>query len=162
MCKDSERWVFVLPGDFGWASGLAAPHDLAFRDKTGVVRLVVLRSGLVTVPAGYAWDGCSPKFCLFDLVFGIPDGVVDSRTKRAKTYYASLVHDAMYQFLLDGLPYRRAQIDACFRRLMTETGFDLRGLYWAAVRLLGWFFVALHRWKRKNRGHPEVLDGAVP
>ena len=162
MCKDSEHWVFVLPDDFRWASGLAAPQDLAFRDRTGVVRLIIGRSGTVTVPAGYAWDGCSPKICLFDIVFGIPDGVVDSRTRRAKTYYASLVHDAMYQFLLDGLPYRRTQVDACFRRLMAETGFGPRWLYWAAVRLLGWFFVALHRWKRKNRGRAEVIEAAVP
>jgi hypothetical protein len=162
MCKDSEHWVFVLPADFRWASGLAAPRDLAFLDKTGVVRLIVGSSGLVTIPVGYAWDGCSPKVCVFDLLFGTPDGVVDSRTQRAKTYYASLVHDAMYQFLLDGLPYRRGQIDGCFRRLMAETGFGPRWIYWVAVRFLGWLFVGVHRFKRQNRGHAEVIGGVKP
>lgn len=157
MCKNSKRWVFTLSDDFTWASGYVSPEDFAFRDKGGTVRLVVRRSGEVTVPAGYAWDGCTPKACLFDIVFGTPDGVIDSRTLRPKTYYASLVHDAMYQFLLDGLPFKRAQADRSFARLMDETGFRLRFLYWAAVRLLGWLFVAQHRYKRKNRGRVERL-----
>jgi hypothetical protein len=157
VCKNSERWVYVLPADFRWDSGLTAPQDLAFRDKAGTVRLVVRRSGEVTIPASYAWDGCSPKVCVFDLLIGTPDGVIDSRTGRPKTYYASLVHDAMYQFLLDDLPFQRRQVDACFRRLMAETGFGPRWLYWAAVRVFGWLFVAQHRYKRKNRGHAEAL-----
>jgi Protein of unknown function (DUF1353) len=160
MCRDAERWVFTLPVEFRWESGLASPQDLAFHDKTGVVRLIVRRTGEVEIPSAYAWDGCSPKFCVFDLVVGTPDGVVDSRTKQRKTYYASLVHDAMYQFLLDGLPYTRRQVDGCFRRLMAATGFDLRWVYWAAVRTFGWFFVGLHRYKRKNRGYAEILSPA--
>jgi hypothetical protein len=162
MCSNAERWLFALSSDYTWESGLASPEDLAFRDKIGVVRLVVRRSGTVTVPAKYAWDGCSPKGCLFDFVIGTPDGVVDSRTGHPKTFYASLVHDAMYQFLLDGLPYKRAQVDGCFRRLMTETGFGPRWIYWLAVRILGWLFVAQHRIKRKNHGHAEVLAPAAP
>ncbi len=162
MCKNSERWVFVLPADFRWASGLSVPRDLAFHDKKGAVRLIVHRSGIITVAASYAWDGCSPKFCAFDLLIGTPDGVVDSRTGHPKTYYASLVHDAMYQFLLDGLPFSRGQVDGCFRRLMAETGFGPRWLYWAAVRLFGWLFVAQHRYKRKNRGHAEALGAGEP
>src|SRR5438132_12223118 len=55
-----------------------------------------------------------------------------------QTYYASLVHDALYQFLLDGLPFKRWQAARCFLRLMDGTGFAPRYLYWAAVRLLGW------------------------
>ena len=157
MCKNAERWVFQLPADFTWESGLAGADDLGFYDKTGTLRLIVRKSGTVTVRASYAWDGCSPKVCIFDIVFGTPDGVVDSTTKRPKTYYASLVHDAMYQFLLDGLPFKRPQVDGCFRRLMTETGYGPRWIYWAAVRLLGWAFVGVHRFKRKNRGRVEVL-----
>ena len=162
MCKDAEWWLFVLPEDVSWESGLTSPEDLAFHDRTGTVRLIVRKSGTVTVPAPYAWDGCSPKVCVFDLNVGTPDGVIDSHTKRPKTYYASLVHDAMYQFLLDGLPFKRAQVDGCFRRLMAETGFGPRWIYWFFVRLLGWVFVALHRFKRKNRGHAEVLGSAAP
>lgn len=152
MCKNSERWVYTLPQDFSWEPGLAIPEDLAFRDKTGAVRLILKRSGAVTVTERYAWDGCSPKFCIFDVLLGTPDGVVDSTTKLPKTYYASLIHDALYQFLLDGLPFTRREADRCFLRLMGQTGFAPRYLYWAAVRTFGWLFVAQHRYKRKNRG----------
>ena len=152
MCKNSERWVFTLPRDFTWESGFAVAEDIAFRDKTGAVRLIVRRPGTITVTQRYAWDGCSPKVCVCDIVLGTPDGVVDSNTKQPKTYYASLVHDALYQFLLDGLPFKRWQADRCFLLLMRETGFAPRHLYWLAVRLLGWAFVAQHRFKRRNRG----------
>ena len=84
--------------------------------------------------------------------------MVDSTTKQPKTYYASLVHDALYQFLLDDLPLKRWQADRCFLRLMTKTGFAPRYLYWGAVRLLGWAFVAQHRFKRRNRGTKHALS----
>jgi hypothetical protein len=159
MCKDSLRWVFTLAHDFTWHSGFQIPEDLTFRDKAGQIRLILRRPDAITVTKDYAWDGCTPKVCFLDLNFGTPDGVVDSRTKQPKTYYASLVHDALYQFLLDGLPLTRAQADACFRRLMTETGFTLRHLYWAAVRVFGWLVVLLHRKKRRNKG---VRQGVAP
>jgi uncharacterized protein DUF1353 len=157
MCKNSEPWVYTLPDDFTWESGLPIAGDVTFKDKTGTVRLIVRRSGTITVTRRYAWDGCSPKLCVLDVLLGTPDGVVDSTTKQPKTYYASLVHDALYQFLLDGLPYKRRQADKCFLRLMAETGFVPRYLYWAAVRLFGWLFVAQHRYKRRNRGTRHAL-----
>jgi len=160
MCKNSERWVFTLPHDLSWDSGLVVLEDLAFKDKTGTVRLILRRPGSITVTRGYAWDGCSPKICVFDIVLGTPDGVVDSTTKQPKTYYASLVHDALYQFLLDGLPFSRRQADGCFLRLMAQTGFTPRYVYWAVVRALGWLIVAQHRYKRRNRGTKRAL--AVP
>jgi hypothetical protein len=152
MCRNSERWVFTLPQEFAWDSDLAVPEDLAFRDKGGVVRLILRRPNRILITPGYAWDGCSPKVCILDVLLGTPDGVVDSTTKQPKTYYASLVHDALYQFLLDGLPFHRWQADHCFLRLMAATGFTPRGVYWLAVRLFGWLFVAQHRYKRRNRG----------
>jgi hypothetical protein len=100
MCKNYEKWVFTLPSDFTWKSDVAIAEDVSFKDKTGAVRLILRRPDEITVTARYAWDGCSPKLCVWDLLLGTPDGVVDSATKQPKTYYASLVHDALYQFLL--------------------------------------------------------------
>lgn len=162
MCKNSERWVFTLGAEFTWKSPLTIRQDLDFRDKGGVTRVKLRRPNLLVVTQGYAWDGCSPKVCILDIVIGTPDGVIDSRTKQPKTYYASLVHDALYQFLRDGLPCSRRQADACFLALMRATGFVPRGLYWLAVRLLGGLFVLQHRYKRKNRGirHEVVLPGS--
>lgn len=161
MCKNSERWVFTLPEDFSWESGFPVVGEWEFRDRTGAVRLILNQSGIITVTRRYAWDGCSPKFCVFDILLGTPDGVVDSTTKQPKTYYASLVHDALYQFLLDDLPLKRWQADRCFLRLMTKTGFAPRYLYWGAVRLLGWAFVAQHRFKRRNRGTKHALSATA-
>ena len=152
MCKNSERWVYTLASEFSWESSLPVTNEVAFKDKTGAVRLILRRPGTIIVTERYAWDGCSPKMCVFDILLGTPDGVVDSTIRQPKTYYASLVHDALYQFLLDGLPFSRRQADRCFLRLMGQTGFALRYLYWAAVRVFGWLFVAQHRYKRKNRG----------
>src|SRR3989441_12713724 len=115
------------------------------------------RQGTITVAARSAWDGCTPKFCIPDILLGTPDRLVDSKTTQPKTYYASLVHDALYQFLLDGLPFTRRQADGCFLRLMGQTGFAPRYVYWAAVRIFGWLFVAQHRFKRSNRGTKHAL-----
>ena len=152
MCRHTVRWVFTLPDDFVWHDGPEVKTDASFQDKTGVVRLILRPPRTVIVTSGYAWDGCTPKFCLLDLQIGTPDGAIDSRTKQRKTYYASLVHDSLYQFLLDGLPFSRVQADACFLNLMRETNFAWRYVYWLAVRALGWLFVAQHRFIRKNRG----------
>jgi hypothetical protein len=127
-------------------------EDLDFKDKSGAIRLKLRRPRQVTVTKDYAWDGCTPKACLFDIVFGVPDGVVDSRTGQPKAYHASLVHDALYQFLRDGLPFTRRQADAFFLALLRETGFGPRRLYWLAVRAFGGLIVLQHRYKRKNRG----------
>jgi hypothetical protein len=152
FCTNSVRWVYRLEQSYSWNSGRGIPEDLVFRDKTGAVRLVVERDGRITVTRGYSWDGCTPKFCIFDILIGIPDGVVHARTGRPKTYYSSLVHDALYQFLPDGLPFKRVDADRFFLRLMEETGFGPRWIYWIAVRLFGDLFRRAARPIRKSRG----------
>lgn len=146
FCEHSVRWLYKLEENFAWDSGLSIDQDYAFKDKNGVVRLILEQGGRITVTRGYSWDGCSPKFCLFDILIGTPDGVVDARTLRPKTYYASLVHDALYQFIRVDLPFSRRQADRCFLRLMAETGFRLRHLYYLAVCALGWVV-----WRAKGR-----------
>lgn len=152
MCQNIEKWVFELVQDFSWESGITFADDFAFKDKTGIVRLTLLRNGKITVNKGYAWDGCSPKVCIFDVLLGTPDGAVDSRTRKPKTYYASLVHDALYQFLPDGVPLTRKQADGCFLRLMNETEFAPRRLYHLAVRIFGGLFAHVGRRIRKSKG----------
>lgn len=151
-CRNSVKWLYRLDQNFSWDSGLPLEGDYAFKDKTGVVRLILEGGGRITVAAGYAWNGCSPKFCLFDLLLGTPEGVVDARTGRPKTYFASLVHDALYQFAGDGLPMSRRQADACFLRLMEETGFRPRYIYFGAVRLFGGVVLFLERRARRTAG----------
>ena len=84
---------------------------------------------------GYAWNGCRPKVCVFDFLLGTPEGVVYAKTGRRKTYFASLVHDALYQFLPEDLPYRRRDADRFFLVLLGDSEFAPRWPYSAAVRL---------------------------
>ena len=152
FCKNSVRWLYRLDESYSWESGRRLEEDLAFRDKTGAVRLVIEREGRITVTRGYAWDGCTPKICIFDILIGVPDGVVHARTGRPKTYYASLIHDALYQFLPDGVPLKRHHVDDFFLRLMRESDFGPRWIYWLAVRLLGGLFRRAGRMVRQTRG----------
>ena len=159
FCSQSVRWLYRLESSYSWDSGHSIPEDMAFRDRRGRVRLLVEQSGRITVIRGYSWNGCSPKLCLFDVVVGTPEGVVSALTGRPKTYYASLVHDALYQFLRDGLPLRRRDADRFFLRLMAETRFAPRCLYWLAVRLFGWLVLHARRRARHWQGRGDVIAG---
>lgn len=65
-CHEGARWLYRLDENFSWDSGHPVGEDLVFRDKKGKVRLVIRASGRITVLKGYAWNACSPKFCVFD------------------------------------------------------------------------------------------------
>lgn len=160
LCKNSVRWRYCLDRPYTWQSGLPFDQDWAFEDRIGVVRLILRADGTMTVTAGYAWDGCTPKGCVLDLSFGVPDGVVSAVTGKPKTYYASLIHDALYQFLPDGLPLSRVQADRCFLRLMTREHFAWRHVYYWAVRALGGLFQRGGRWKRQTRGRRIAYSAA--
>jgi len=137
-------------------------RDRAFADATGRVRLVLEPGGTITVTRGYAWNGCSPKFRLLDLLVGTPEGVVNARTGQRKTYYASLVHDALYQFLGDGLPLARKQADLVFLFLMRESGFRLAPVYWLFVRAFGGLVHLATRRARGWRGAVMRIDAEAP
>lgn len=86
----------------------------------------------VIIPPNYSWDGCSPKIKIKNTVIGTPD--FGSRTK-----YASLVHDALYQYA--GLhPFTKKACDGAFYTLMKRNNFILAPLYYAAVRIFGSYF----------------------
>ncbi len=161
MCNNAEKWIYRLDQDYIWDSGLPFHENLVFADKTGVPRLELRQGGRIRVLAGYAWDGCTPKICLFDILVGTPDGVVDTRTGRPKTYHASLVHDALYQFLPDGSPVTRRVADRCFLRLMTDTGFVFRYVYFVAVRIFGGLFRRAMKKKRKTAGRMIRLEASI-
>ena len=145
MGDDVAKWLYRLDASYRWTSPFTLDGDRVFADAGGRIRLILERDGAITVTRGYAWNGCSPKFRVLDLLVGTPEGVVNARTGERKTYFASLVHDALYQFRSDGLPLSRAQCDRCFLLLMRESGFALAPLYWAAVRVFGWLVHAATR-----------------
>jgi catechol 2,3-dioxygenase-like lactoylglutathione lyase family enzyme len=134
---DVARWLYRIDANYTWTSPFRQESDFAFFDAKGRLRLLIERNGAITVMRGYTWNGCSPKFFVLDLLFGTPEGVVNARTGHRKTYYASMVHDALYQFLADDLPLTRVQADHCFLFLLRESSFRLAPLYWLFVRAFG-------------------------
>jgi hypothetical protein len=148
MCPDSVRWLYRIDENVAWQCPRRFKQDYVFFDADGTVRLIVQRDGTLTVTRGYAWNGCSPKICIFDIVLGPPEGVVHAVTGHPKTYYASLLHDALYQFLHAGLPLTRAEADHFFLMRLRETNFRPAPIYWAAVRVFGRF---IHAGKQRYR-----------
>jgi hypothetical protein len=118
MSQFALKWIFVLDADYAVDAKAYLPGDFttgcAFEDRSGRRRLEIHPGGIVKVLASYAWDGCTPKFAIWDVVIGAPDGVPNSVTKKPKAHYASLIHDALYQFLDDGLPITRHAADRLF------------------------------------------------
>ncbi|MCK9423698.1 MAG: DUF1353 domain-containing protein [Bacteroidales bacterium] len=95
---------------------------------------------------GYAWDGCSPKWNILDITWGTPDGRLDFETEEPMTYYASMIHDALYQYKGDA-GISRKEADIIFRLILKEAGFRLWWIYGVAVRLGGGIY---GHWKTKT------------
>lgn len=138
--------IYTLEEDYIWESGHKIPQDLVFRDlKKNKVRMIIEKSGRITIKKNYSWDGCTPKFSILDLfIFGTPDGIRFGKEQKPKTYYASLVHDAFYQFIPDmedKTIITRDDADDFFYRMLKENDFALSRLYWWAVHVFGQFFM---------------------
>jgi len=111
--------------------------------------LAIHPDGQVTIKSsshkGYAWDGCSPKFNFLDITFGTPDGKLDYKTVKPITYYASMFHDAIYQYKSDvNLCISRKEADILFYLLLKKAKFKLAYVYYFFVRVFGWFYGKWH------------------
>ena len=141
-----SNYKYCLSQDFSCRTSLTLSEPVTFYDQDNVARLHISKSGLLTVLAGYAWDGCTPKLKVFDWFYlGTPDGTLSAVTGKAKAYYASLVHDAIYQFLdSPDMPLTRKDADELFHGLLKRSQFSLAGLYYSCVRALGGFYRILN------------------
>ena len=160
--RNAVTWVYQADEHFSWNSEVPVGRDHYFRDQGGTVRLIIGSEGRITVTRGYAWNGCTPKIVVLDQLIGTPDGAVHKSTGRPKTYFATMVHDALYQFLRAESPYSRRQADRFFLQLMGESEFVLRHVYWIAVRALGWISWSGKRIARNWRGVGVVVEGTAP
>lgn len=149
-------WVYVLNEDVVYNIRPHLPADWneghAFLDRNGHRRLELHPNGDLRIPAGYAWDGCTPKYALFDILLGTPDGAPNHRTQQPKTYYASLVHDVLYQFMEINPVVPKRVADRIFLELLTRDEFASRRLYYWAVVLFGGASHRFTRWKRSYAG----------
>lgn len=106
-----------------------------------------------TRPKTYAWDGCTPKVPFYWLaIIGTPDWwekrhrVLGLRAGQAVehevfwplTHPASLIHDALYQYL-NVAPVAKHEADLLFLRMLREAGMARLPafVYYLAVRLFG-------------------------
>ena len=130
--KGNFPYTFKIQKDYIYESGWKL--EAAFSSEW----LEISTSGQIRVKAnvsGYAWDGCTPKLSFFNLfIFGVPDGHFDYRTTKPYTYYASLVHDALYQYL-DSVPVSKDKIDLLFLEMLGD--FKLRKIYYFFVKHFG-------------------------
>ena len=114
-------------------------------------------TGELEIKSGYSWNGCSPKVEIMGMVFGTPEGALPRENEKdvikknlgmigydqldwykPKTYYASLVHDCLYQ-ISDRYATRmdRKIVDNIFLKILRAYGFPSAKLYYLAVRLFG-------------------------
>ena len=77
--------------------------------------------GEVIIKEGYCWDGCTI----------VPD------TKR--TYLASLIHDALYQYGRQ-LGLKQIVADRWFLQQLLYDKFQLSRTYYLGVRIFGWLW----------------------
>lgn len=156
------KYKFVLRRDrFFSLSSYLAPSSLGkeyeyidvqeWKCKKGVTRLTFDPVSLgFTVKAGYAWDGCSPKIIIPNLItIGTPDGVPTGVENQPQAFRASLIHDALYQFRNSKsvaghpLPGDRLIYDQLFRDLLKEDRFMFSDFYYCVVRTFGNVYAVL-------------------
>jgi len=121
----TDKYIIVNPGN---SIKLANQHKIQYD---------------LSLPTTYAYNGCSPKIRLFAWVLGTPDMwkmpvryLTPSESCRGNTYVerwdiwrvayrASLVHDALYQYL-HVIPFSKTEVDDLFKLHLEEDGFPHR------------------------------------
>lgn len=93
-----------------------------------------VENGRVTIKCGYSWDGCTPNFAPLKMFYlGTPNGIIDYRTGKTVTYYASLVHDCLCQYKIG----TKRDADLLFRDMLLRSGWPMSRVYFWAVRIFG-------------------------
>lgn len=146
------KWLYRLQEDFEYQSKYKFPCNYRFLDKEEITRMEIYKDGTIVVKENYCWDGCTPKFNFIDISFGVPDGITNPDTLKPKCYYASLVHDALCQFILSELPLSKRQVDGIFYDLLKRSEFKPRYIYWVFVRIFGYLFLLIDKMFRRNKG----------
>lgn len=116
--RPGEKYKFIMVNPYGFRTDLipAMPIQTPFASLS--------RTGLLILEAGYAWNGASgPAIDTVDFVRG------------------SGGHDALYQFLRDGLldmSHRQAADDLLYRTVLEDGMIKARAAWvYAGVRLAG-------------------------
>lgn len=108
----------------------AYEHQLSLRDGKSK-EWASIEYDSITIAAGYAWNGASPKWWVPCLGWvGTPDPVA--------TRLATLFHDVIYQFVtVDNFPLTFREADSIFFRIMAANKFPFANTYHGAVKDFG-------------------------
>jgi len=118
--------------------------------------VVLGEDGTLTIKAEYSWNGCSPKVEAMGMLMGTPEGALPGdgekekiegklkdigyeqfQWRKARTHYASLVHDALYQIGEKYPDIDRKVVDMLFLKILKAYRFLPARAYYSIVRLLG-------------------------
>lgn len=121
-------WIYKLAGEFSYKS--TSLSNIKFSNEWGRIE-----NSTIYIKAGYAWDGCSPKFKIGNKVIGVWDGW-NYKDGWPLTYYASLVHDFLCQFK-DTVPMTKEQTLLLFREMLDARGWPFTDIYVKAVDMFG-------------------------
>ena len=118
------RYRFVLTADLvvDLKRGMRGFHIL----QDGGTTWAQLDGDILTIFAGYAFDGCSPAIRIFGKWIGTP-------TPR-RAVAAAAVHDTLRNYLhLPCITYNLKDTDEIFYNLLRECRFDFEDIYHGAV-----------------------------
>ena len=140
-------WIFKTSETYTYKSTIK-DHEFSAR------WLKIYSDGRIEIPKEYTWDGCTPKFNILDIfIIGTPDGIISRETGKPKTYFASMIHDALYQYY-KWQTISRKEIDLLFLQMMRENEFKLAILYYIAVWIFGRFFAS----KKDSKVYQIIFD----
>lgn len=124
-----KDFTYELPEEFQYET----LGTIRYADKKNKTWLI-LDGKTIKVLKGYTNDGNTFKFKVFGKVFGTPDGKV-MPDGYPQTYYASLCHDALTQFMDDErMIYTREEADKLFYHMLKECKWKWSRLYFWGVR----------------------------
>jgi hypothetical protein len=145
----TKVWKFVHHSDFTYQT------TIFINRKCDYEWLSISEDGTIRVKGsnskGYAWDGCTPKKNCLHITWGNFDGQIKRFGKgdyKPYTYYASMIHDVLYQYKRCA-PVTRKEADRLFLYMLKEAGFMWDGLFYAGVRAFGWLYSGW-KYKKKN------------
>lgn len=127
--KHWSTWRFQNKEDTEIQLPFSTDVNIQCNDQKHKTWLEILNN-IIVVKAGYAWNGCSPKRCVFGMWIGTPDF--------KETILASLIHDALAQFFtVDNFPFSKYMVDQIFLEIMLANKFKLAYTYHNAVERFG-------------------------
>jgi Protein of unknown function (DUF1353) len=140
-------WKYVHHKDYQFNSSLLRNRNCDFK------WLNISDDGTITVKGssenGYAWDGCTPKMNWLHITWGNFDGKLkqfDKGNYKPYTYYASMIHDVLYQYKRCA-PVTRKEADHIFYSMLKKSGFMWARIFYIGVRLFGGIY---RGWKYRN------------